>query len=198
VLGATFDSVGRNSDKDRIAALWRGTPSTPIIDSVLYEPFGPVSQYNQQNSPGTGVLRTRIARNLAYRQTLNIVEKTDGTNIQSSVTLAEDNKGRITNRDYFPSDPTIAGRYDSYYQHDLQDRVLCEATTTGTCPTSGSTLKNNHNASPPFLAAGDWKSLLRPIPGSTGLDHVFGLLGPNSHWVYAVYQLRPKALTGGD
>jgi len=121
------------------------------------------------------VLRTRIARNLAYRQTLNVVEKTDGTNVQSSVTLTEDDKGRITARDYYPSDPTIAGRRDSFYTYDLQDRVLCEATASGACPTSGGTLKNNHNSSPPFKAAGDWKSLLRPIPGSTGFTHTIGL-----------------------
>lgn len=187
VLGATYGSAGSNSDKDRITALWRTTSGAPIVDNVLYEPFGPVSQYNQQNSPGTGVLRTRIARNLAYRQTLNIVEKTDGTNIQSSVTLAEDNKGRVTQRDYYPSDPTIAGRYDSFYQYDQQDRVICEASASGTCPTSGSTLKNNHNATPRFTAAGDWKSLLRPIPGSTGFTHSI-TLSPGTHFPYQVTQ----------
>jgi RHS repeat-associated protein len=187
VLGATFDSVAGNSDKDRVTALWRTNTSTPIIDSVLYEPFGPVQQYNQQNSPGTGLLRTRIARNLAYRQTLNIVEKTDGTNIQSSVTVAEDMKGRTTSRDYYPSDPTIAGRYDSFYQYDQQDRVLCESTASGTCPTSGATLKNNHSASPPFTTAGDWKTLLHKIPGSTGVSNVIGLY-PTTHFVYTVAQ----------
>ena len=185
LLGATFGSGGSNSDTDRISALWRTSTSTPIADGILYEPFGPVSQYNQQNSPGTGFLRTRIARNLAYRQTLNVVEKTDGTNVQSSVTVAEDNKGRTTHRDYFPSDPTIAGRYDSHYQYDQQDRVLCEATTSGMCPTSGTTLKNNHNATPPFTAGGDWRSLLHKIPGSTGVNNTVTLSG---HFVYTVAQ----------
>jgi len=192
VLGATYDSAASNSNKDRIAALWRTNTSTPIINNVLYDPFGPVSQYNQRNSPGSGFFRTRITRNLAYRQTLNIVEKTDGTNVQSSVTIAEDTKGRTTQRDYFPSDPTIAGRFDSFYTYDLQDRVVCESTTSGTCPTSGATLKNNHNASPPFKAAGDWKSLLRPILGSTGVTHTIGLyttfLGVNTHFISTVDQ----------
>jgi RHS repeat-associated protein len=181
VLGSTYGSATSNSDTDRIVALWRTNTSTPIIDTITYEPFGPLKQYNQKNSPGGGFLRTRIVRNLAYRQTLNIVEKTNGTNIQSSVTLNEDAKGRITTRDYFPSDPTITGRRDSWFAYDLQDRVLCESTTSGTCPTNGTTLKNNHSASPPFMAAGDWKTLLRPIPGSTGLTHTFALYAGTHH-----------------
>jgi RHS repeat-associated protein len=192
VLGATFGSGGSNSDTDRTTALWRTNTGTPIIDNVLYEPFGPVSQYNQQNSPGTGQLRTRIARNLAYRQTLNVVEKTDGTNVLSSVTITEDNKGRTTQRDYFPSDPTIAGRFDSFYTFDRQDRVVCEATTSGACPTSGATLKNNHSELPPFTAGGDWKFFHRPIPGSTGTRHPLTLYttstGVGTHWLYTVNQ----------
>lgn len=195
VLGATFDSGSSNSDKDRITALWRTNSSTPIIDSILYEPFGPVQQYNQQNSPGSGFLRTRIARNLAYRQTLNIVEKTDGTTPQSSVTLAEDNKGRITMRDYYPSDPTIPSRHDSYFKYDLQDRLICESTTTGSCPTSGGTLKNAHNSSPPFTAAGDWKNISRPIPGSTGVDHVI-TLSTGSHFIASVDEYAGSPILG--
>lgn len=192
VLGAAFGSGTSNSDKDRVTALWRTTTGTPIIDNILYEPFGPVAQYNQQNSPGTGQLRTRITRNLAYRQTSNVVEKTDGTSTQSSVTLVEDNKGRTTQRDYYPSDPTLAGRYDSFYTYDRQDRLICEATTSGACPSSGSTLKNKHDAIPAFTAAGDWKSLLRPIPGSTGIGHTLSLYTTTTsvptHWLYTVDQ----------
>ncbi|MBA3406244.1 MAG: RHS repeat-associated core domain-containing protein [Gemmatimonadaceae bacterium] len=196
ILGATFGSTASNSDTDRIQALWRTTTSTPIVDTISYEPFGPVKIYNQKNSPGSGFLRTRIARNLAYRQTLNIVEKTNGTNIQSSVTLSEDAKGRVTTRDYFPSDPTIVGRRDSWYAYDQQDRVLCESTTSGACPTSGATLKNNHSSSPPFTAAGDWKHFKRPIPGSTGFAHDLSFFTAR-HAITVVNQIDGTPTLGG-
>lgn len=185
VLGATFGSTGSNSDTDRITALWRTNTSTPIIDNLLWEPYGPFKQYNQFNSSSLTALRTVVTRNLAYRITNIKVEKQTGGSLHE-VALSEDAKGRVTFRNYYPNTPT--GRYDSHFIYDLQDRVLCENTdSSGTCPTSGSNLKNNHSASPPFTAAGDWKTLLRPIPGSTGVTHAFALTS-GTHQIATVTQ----------
>jgi len=84
VLGATFGSATSNSDTDRVTALWQTTSATPIIDSIIYEPYGPYRQYNQQNSVGGSALRTKVLHNLAYRTTETRVE-TQGT----SPTFAE-------------------------------------------------------------------------------------------------------------
>ncbi|HUJ60942.1 MAG TPA: RHS repeat-associated core domain-containing protein, partial [Kofleriaceae bacterium] len=63
----------------------------------------------------------------------------------------------------------LPGLFDSYFLYDEQSRVTCETTDSKTtCPTSGTDIKNNHDLSPPFMSAGDWKHLLRPVPGSSG------------------------------
>ena len=52
----------------------------------------------------------------------------------------------MTVRDYTPnSSPAIQ---DSYFVYDQQDRVACEnaATITGSCPLTGTNLKNNLEA----------------------------------------------------
>lgn len=186
VLGSTYGSAGHNSDTDRITALWRTSTSTPIIDNALWFPFGPVQQYNQMNTQSTYPLRTRIDRNLAYRITAIEVEKQATGDDDYSVAITEDAKGRVTARDYWPNSTGIT---DSFFLYDLQDRVLCETTSfASSCPTSGSTLKNNHNLSPPFTPGGDWKQILRPIPGSTGLTNAFSLNGTNTHQIQSVNQ----------
>jgi YD repeat-containing protein len=167
VVGWEFGSAGSNSDTDLITKAFRTNTSTPVIDTVLWNPYGPLQQYNQEFKTGGVLMRTRITRNLAYRISQVTVERQTGTNPIFTVALAEDAKGRVTKRDFtVPNSPAIA---DSYFLYDQQDRVVCETTNlVTTCPTSGSTLKNNHSASPPFTNAGDWLSLLRPIAGSTG------------------------------
>jgi hypothetical protein len=67
VVGWTFGSAGSNSDTDRVTATWRTSTSTPIADAILYEPYGPLHQYNQQNKTSALLLRTVITHNLAYR-----------------------------------------------------------------------------------------------------------------------------------
>jgi RHS repeat-associated protein len=187
VLGATFDSAGSNSDKDRITALWRTSTSTPIIDNILWAPYGPVQQYNQYNTSAGTTMRTRITRNLAYRVTAAIVEKQTGGALHQ-VTIGEDEKGRVKSRDYYPSDPQISGRADSFYLYDLSDRVLCEnKSLLSSCPTTGTGYKNVHSLSPPFTAAGDWKRLLRPIPGSSGKRHNF-TLSTGTHQIATIDQ----------
>ena len=185
VLGATFGSAGSNSDTDRITALWRTSTSTPVIDNILWNAYGPLKQYNQMNTVGGGLQRTRITRNLAYRITQLRVEKQDGTSPNHTVDISEDAAGRVIARDY---DPNANGVEDSYFIYDHQDRVLCERTTFGSsCPTDGTNSKNSHSQSPPFTAAGDWKRDLRPIAGSSCMINDF-TLNTGTHQIATVSQ----------
>lgn len=184
--GATFGSAGSNSDTDRITALWRTTTGTPIIDNILYQPYGPFRQYNQMNTVSGSALRTKVNRNLAYRVTETRVETQSTSATQHAVAITEDHKGRVIGRDYTPN---ITGLVDSYFVYDGQDRVLCERQTPGTtCPTSyAAGDKNRHASSPPFTAAGDWKILWRPIIGSTGWINDFRL-ATGTHRIALVVQ----------
>ncbi len=97
---------------------------------------------------------------------------------------------RTTSRVYSPA---VTGLTNSYYLYDQQSRITCETTTSvTTCPTTGSGIKNNHSLSPPFMSAGDWKQVLRPVPGSTGgLTNNFNTSGTtygSSHQVTDVNQ----------
>ncbi len=144
-----------------------------------------MKQYNQQNTLSSVALRTRITRNLAYRPTGLFVETQTGGTTAQSVVLAEDVKGRITQRDYTPN---TGGVLDSFFLYDDQDRLLCETTSVvSSCPSSGSNIKNSHTASPAFTHAGDWKTLQRPIPGSTGLTHTFNI-SATSHQISFITQ----------
>ncbi|MBA3405150.1 MAG: RHS repeat-associated core domain-containing protein, partial [Gemmatimonadaceae bacterium] len=163
----------------------RGTTATPVSDLIAYEPFGPPSRINQMNTDGGNLLYYRLDHNLAYRMVIEGVKRQTGGGMLSAVQVYEDQKGRVTQRAFLP---TITGRADDlYYRYDLSDRVLCEKTTTGSCPTSGSSVRNTHSATVPFTAAGDWKTLLRPIPGSTGLTHAF-TLAAGTHQLASVNQ----------
>jgi RHS repeat-associated protein len=119
-------------------------------------------------------------------------EPTSGGTVNAKVTISEDGMGRVTSRVFAPHDPTLSGLFDSYFLYDQQSRVLCETTDLqSTCPTSGSNLKNNHSLSPPFMSAGDWKQILHPIAGSTGLTNNFNSSGTSygsSHQVTDVNQ----------
>ncbi len=190
VIGWSYGSAGSNSDTDRVTALWRTNTSSPVIDSILWNPYGPLQQYNQMNTTSGVAQRTRITRNLKYLiQNIRVETQTGATTLYQFV-RTEDRKGRTTKRDYWPDTVFFA---DSYFLYDHSDRLLCETTTlVSTCPTSGYP-KNSHSLSPPFTAAGDWKQLLRPIPGSTGSTHVFNPSGyGTSHQITTVQQ------TGGS
>jgi RHS repeat-associated protein len=182
VVGFTYGSTG-NSDTDLISAVWRTSTSTPVVNAIIWFPYGPLKQYNQQNQISNKLQRTAIARNLAYRLASVAVENQSNGTDTFSVTIAEDAKGRVTKRDY-----TLAasGVTDSFFLYDDQDRVTCETTNlVSSCPLTGSNLKNNHAQG--FTNAGDWKKLLRPIPGSTGLTNDFSLT-PGTHQISQINQ----------
>lgn len=186
VLGSTFGSAGSNSDTDRITAIWRTNSSTPIADAITWFPYGPLKQYNQQHLISNKAQRTVISRNLAYRITNIAVENQSNGADTFAVAIAEDAKGRVTKRDYSQA---AAGVQDSYFLYDNQDRLLCETTNVvSSCPTSGTNIKNSRTATA-FTAAGDWRELLRPVPGSTGLMNSFNPSGYGaSHQVTMVRQ----------
>ena len=191
VIGWVFGSTGSNSDTDRVTSMWRTNTSTPIIDTVKWNPFGPLKQYNWEPTVGSLGLMTYIVRNLAYRITfLGNGEASDLSTAYNSVTLKEDAKGRVASRVYTPHDPTTTGLLDSYFLYDEQDRVVCETTNSQTtCPTTGTNIKNNLSAGG-FTHAGEWNKVLRPIAGSTnGLTNQFDPSGyGTSHQVTLVRQ----------
>jgi RHS repeat-associated protein len=185
-IGWTYGSAGSNADTDRVTAVWRTSTATPVIDNAQWRPYGPLAQYDRKDSIAGTALRMKVAYNLAYRPTSIRLEGQNGGSAYYQLLLAEDAKGRPKQRDYYPSDPQIPGVYDSFFLYDHQDRVLCETRTSVTsCPTTGTSIKNNHSAG--FTGAGDRKTLLRPIPGSTGLSHVFALV-PGKHQIASVAQ----------
>jgi RHS repeat-associated protein len=154
-----------NSDLDLVTSILRA--DVTVVDSVQWFPFGPWKQYNWEATIGGTKLKNSVDRNLAYRITA-VHGALQGSTENAKVAITEDAMGRVTSRVYTPHDPTLAGLFDSYFTYDEQSRVQCESTTSGTCPTSGSTLKNNHDQTDPFTHAGDWKEILRPIAGSSG------------------------------
>jgi RHS repeat-associated protein len=186
-LGWTHGDETGNSDTDLVTAVWRTTPATPIVDNVQWNPFGPLKQYDRQDTISGSALRMTIDRNLAYRPTSIHLDGQTFGGPYYRLLLTEDAKGRVKSRDYYPSDPQMPGVFDSYYLYDGQDRVLCEASTPVTgCPSSGATIKNNHVDA--FTGAGDRQTLLRPVAGSSGgISNVFAL-APGSHQIESVAQ----------
>lgn len=169
----TYGSSGNNSDSDLVTSMGYGTPNSPttVIDTVTWNPFGPFASYNWEATIGGTKLDNKVSRNLAYRIT-NVYGAEKGSTENAEVDITEDLMGRVTSRVF---SPTLTGLGNSYFTRDEQSRVLCEATSSGTCPTSGSTLKNNHDITGgsgadvgPFMGAGDWKEVLRPVAGSSG------------------------------
>ena len=189
VLGWNYGSTASNSDNDTVSGTWRTSTGTPVTDTVTWFPYGPLRHYNWE-ATYSGSLQTNLFRNLAYR--LTKVQDAQGPGVSNGyyVSLTEDAKGRITSRQYSPHDPILLGLFDSFFLYDQQDRVICETSTSmSTCPTTGSGLKNNL-ATGGFTHAGDWQSLLRPVPGSTaGLTNQFNPSGyGTSHQVTTVRQ----------
>jgi hypothetical protein len=189
VLGASYNSGSSNSDSDRVDFLYRTNTSSHVIENVKWNPFGPLKQYDQMNQIGGNTQRTRIARNLAYRTTDLYLEPTGGGAANFRTAITEDTKGRVTSRVYTGG---ASGGQNSYFLYDDQDRLLCETTSSvGSCPTSGSNIKNSREAisGAYFTNAGDWLKLLRPVPGSTGLMNQFNPSGyGTSHQVTVVNQ----------
>jgi RHS repeat-associated protein len=193
-IGWTHGGPASTSDTDRVTAVWRNTAAntavTPIVDNVLWNPFGPLKQYDRKDKISGSLLRMRIERNLAYRvRSIQLEGQTFGGPYYRLL-LTEDAKGRVTSRDYYPSHDQMIGVFDSFYLYDDLDRVVCETTTpVTTCPTSGSaisTIKNNHYLG--FTGAGDRSVLLRPVAGSSGgLGNVFTLF-PFTHRIESVAQ----------
>jgi RHS repeat-associated protein len=195
VLGTTYDPGAGNSDAALPSALWRTSPATPIIDDIRWNPGGVLAQYHRQDRIGGAPLRMRMEYNLAGRPTLVILEGQTGGGPYYYLRLAEDAKGRVVKRDYYPSDPQIPGIFDSFLQYDHQDRLTCETTSHATsCPTAGATLKNGMPSG--YTGAGDRRTLLRPVPGTAGgLTHVFQL-APGTHRIASVDQSDGDPLLG--
>src|SRR5262249_10247709 len=150
--------------KDRITSITSN--GTNVAESIQWNPFGPLAQYNQENTISGLVLKTIMTRDLNYRTT-NIQLSTSSQQFDG-VSLSVDSKGRTTKRQYFLD--TTYGIQDSYYLYDEEDHVVCETTTSvSSCPTNFSlgNVKQSHTASPPFTNAGDWKAFLRVTNTST-------------------------------
>jgi RHS repeat-associated protein len=157
----SFGSVNSNSDGDLVSSI--SVNGSNVIDTVQWSPFGPWKQYNWEATIGGTGLRNRVARNLAYRITTVFgAELQSGASNNAQVAITEDAMGRVTSRSFTPA---VTGLQNSFFTYDEQSRVTCESAASGTCPTSGANLKNNHDLS--FKNAGDWKEILRPIAGST-------------------------------
>ncbi len=197
VIGWTYGSAASNSDTDLITAQWRTSIATPVTDTVQWFPYGPLQRYYQENTVASVGLQTRIARNLAYRITGVYVENKTQTTTLQSVGISEDAKGRVITRDYFPN---TGGVQDSYFLYDQQDRVLCETTSlVASCPrTTNANIKNSHISTPEFTASGDWKTLFRPIPGTTGQSNQFNPSGPpgSTHRLQLVRQSDGSPILG--
>ena len=146
-MGFTFGGAG-NSDANLAATLWRyNGANTNLLTSITYAPFGPVTQYDQANTIGGGVIRAMLTWNLAYRA-VQIKHRYVSTGAdRTKIDYSEDEKGRYTAKVY---SNVYSGLQSDYLQYDWFDRVTCNAAVSGTCPTSGTNLKSNvvtYNAS---------------------------------------------------
>jgi YD repeat-containing protein len=158
-----YNELG-NTDANKIGALMRD--GNAVAASVKWLPFGPIMQYSQMNATtGSFGLLWQVGAyltwNKAYRPSK--VEYANGiVTTDFSVTYEEDLKGRTTALDY--SATAIPDRHLTY---DWLDRITCDATTAGTCPTSGPTLRSNMNGTPAYTASNDRTQMVHYHP-STG------------------------------
>jgi YD repeat-containing protein len=158
VMAWVYGSTGSNSDRDKAVELQRkvGTSYETVIGSIEYLPFGPVSFYRQENELQNKRIEANLSRNLAHRPTEFVWEKeTSGSDV-FKIAYTEDEKGRITARDFTGGHTDLQ---DAWYTYDDMDRVLCDAAASGSCPTSGSNLKTTLSGSPPYSASGERTSL---------------------------------------
>lgn len=135
----TYGGAG-NSDANLVTTLARSVSGSPtnLLTNILWKPFGPVAQYDQSNTIGGNSIRATLAWNLAYRATQIKYAATGASKTQ--IDYVEDEKGRYTQKLY---SNVFAGVANDYLQYDWLDRPTCDATVSGSCPTSGSTLKTN-------------------------------------------------------
>jgi hypothetical protein len=158
VMAWVYGSTGSNSDRDKVVELQRkvGTSYETVIGAIEYLPFGPVSFYRQENKKQGKRIEANLSRNLAHRPTEFVWEKeTSGSDV-FKIAYTEDEKGRITARDFTGGHTDLQ---DAWYTYDDMDRVLCDAAASGSCPTSGNDLKTTLSGSPPYSASGERTSL---------------------------------------
>jgi hypothetical protein len=164
----TYGGAG-NSETDRVVSMARG--ATTLASAITWYPFGSLKSYQHANRRALGdFMKTVITRNLADRVSDVLVEgASTGTDV-FRVAITEDAKGRVTARDYTGGD---TGLTDAYFLYDPLDRLTCETTTfASTCPTFGSTLKNNISGG--YTASNDRGTFLRPR--GTNLTHQVALV----------------------
>jgi RHS repeat-associated protein len=158
VMAWTYGSTSSNSDRDKITELLRkvGTSYETVVGDIEYQPFGPMSAYRQENEKNSNPVEVKLTQNLAYRPTEILwEEETSGTDL-FEIAYTEDEKGRTVAREFSGGQTDLQ---DAWYTYDDMDRVLCDAATSGACPTTGSSLKTTLDGSPPYSASGDRTSV---------------------------------------
>ncbi|HEX4493777.1 MAG TPA: hypothetical protein VH914_21425 [Acidimicrobiia bacterium] len=171
-----------------------GHATTTGVEDIQYYPFGGLESYTQENTVSSNKIKTVITR--GSDDQISDVKQSYSTTATFETAISRDAKKRVTSRVYTGA---ATGVTNSYFLYDEQDRVICETSAFyGTCPGSGSSglsaVKNNHDLTTPFApftAAGDWKHLLRPIAGSSGMVNDFNASGStygSGHQVTSVNQ----------
>ncbi len=159
-----------NSDRDKVSSLTRS--GTTVASSFKWLPFGPVSSYRQQNLTNVNIkVDAKLTWNAAYRPASVLYEDMLGADL-FQIVYSEDAKGRTTVRDYSSA---ATGVQDAYFTYDWQDRLLCDAAVSGSCPTSGTNLKSNINGSPPYTASNDRTQILHRHPSYGTYTYTFTL-----------------------
>ncbi len=160
-----YHDVSGNSDANKVGHLAR--KASMVAADIKWMPFGPITEYTQQNQTNSGgslyKVKALLSWNAAYRPSQVLYENTQGVDA-FKIAYTEDARGRVTVKDYstYPGAPTSPP--DSYLTYDWQDRILCDATASGSCPTSGSTLRSNINGSPPYTASNDRVQMVHQDP----------------------------------
>src|SRR5207245_21361 len=95
-----YGSLGNNSDTDLVSSIASDASGTLVADTIQWFPFGPLQQYNQENSVTGSVLRTIVSRNLAYRISNLVMNRASDSKQFDGVAITEDSRGRVTLRDY--------------------------------------------------------------------------------------------------
>ncbi len=143
--GYTYGGAG-NSDTGLVSTVWRNNGTTTnLLTNVQWSPLGPVTSYDQANTITGTPLQATLTWNLAHRATQ--IRYNAGVANRTQIDYTEDEKGRYTSKVYSNTANTIP---NTHLQYDWFDRITCDATVSGACPTSGATLRTNvssYNAS---------------------------------------------------
>jgi len=143
-MSYAFGGAG-NSDANLVTALARTVGGTPtnLATGITWAPFGPVTQYDQENTIGGNKLRATLTWNLAYRAS-QIKFATTGVN-KTTIDYTEDEKGRYTQKVYSNVHSNVL---NDYFRYDWLDRITCESTfAVSECPPSGTVTSVNYNTS---------------------------------------------------